>query len=140
MAPGLSQTRRLAIFERDDYTCQDCGHKGESGNKPGNVQVHHIVPRALGGTNDKSNLITLCTVCHPKRDAAAHPGGKKRMTDNKPSRPVPTSFRIARTVLPYTEELLPLYSNNMAKIIEAAVTSLHCKRFGFSGKTEVTNE
>ena len=27
---------------------------------------HHLVPRALGGADDESNLITLCRPCHGK--------------------------------------------------------------------------
>ena len=28
------------------------------------LEVHHVVPRANGGTNDLSNLLTLCPDCH----------------------------------------------------------------------------
>ena len=31
--------------------------------------VHHIVPRAEGGSNDLDNLVTLCVACHKKRHA-----------------------------------------------------------------------
>ncbi len=28
------------------------------------LHVHHVAPRELGGSNDLSNLITLCSGCH----------------------------------------------------------------------------
>lgn len=31
-----------------------------------NLQVHHIIPLSLGGTNYESNLVTLCGNCHAK--------------------------------------------------------------------------
>ena len=33
------------------------------------IQVHHIRPRADGGTNDLDNLVALCDLCH----AVCHP-------------------------------------------------------------------
>ncbi|WP_317105294.1 HNH endonuclease [Chroococcidiopsis sp. SAG 2025] len=48
---------RQKILQRDNRQCQVCG-KEYSG------QVHHILPRSQGGTNDLANLITLCGKCH----------------------------------------------------------------------------
>ena len=44
-------------MQRDNRKCQVCG-KEYSG------QVHHILPRSQGGTNELSNLIILCGKCH----------------------------------------------------------------------------
>ena len=51
-------SRREAILNRDSYTCQICGKKHTR------LEVHHIVYRSNGGTNDENNLITLCEDCH----------------------------------------------------------------------------
>lgn len=59
---------RYEVLERDNYTCQDCDATRGSG-KP--LQVHHKQPVAAGGTNDPSNLITLCSSCHAGRHALA---------------------------------------------------------------------
>ena len=48
---------RQKVLQRDNRICQVCG-KEYSG------QVHHILPRSQGGTNDLANLITLCGKCH----------------------------------------------------------------------------
>ena len=53
---------RRHVLERDDYLCQKCGRNmGLSG-----LEVHHIVPRSEGGTDDPQNLRTLCVPCHLK--------------------------------------------------------------------------
>ncbi len=51
-------SRREAILNRDSYTCQICSKKHTR------LDVHHIVYRSNGGTNDENNLITLCEDCH----------------------------------------------------------------------------
>lgn len=51
-------SRRSAILHRDGYTCQCCG------KKHCRLEVHHIIFRSNGGTDDENNLITLCEDCH----------------------------------------------------------------------------
>lgn len=51
-------SRREAVLHRDNYTCQCCGKKHV---RP---EVHHIIFRSKGGTDDERNLITLCEKCH----------------------------------------------------------------------------
>lgn len=51
-------SRREAILNRDNYTCQVCGKKHTK------LEVHHIKYRSQGGNNDENNLITLCEDCH----------------------------------------------------------------------------
>jgi 5-methylcytosine-specific restriction endonuclease McrA len=45
------------ILERDDFRCQHCGVRRF-------LTVDHILPVGLGGTNDPSNLQTLCNSCN----------------------------------------------------------------------------
>ena len=49
---------RGAVWERDDKKCVVCGQSTGSG------QIHHLVHRKHGGSNDLSNLVTLCGRCH----------------------------------------------------------------------------
>lgn len=53
-------SRKEAVMNRDSYTCQICGAKNTR------LEVHHIVYRSKGGTDDEDNLITLCESCHKK--------------------------------------------------------------------------
>lgn len=62
------------VAERDDYACRLCGYYGKSGTPA--TQVHHIIFRSRGGTNDPSNLICLCLSCHEK--AHGRNGGNER--------------------------------------------------------------
>jgi len=57
-------SRREAVLHRDNYTCQICGKTHTR------LEVHHIIFRSHGGTDDENNLITLCEECH----AAIHDG------------------------------------------------------------------
>lgn len=52
--------RRLEVYERDDWTCQDCGRRG------GKLHAHHIKPWAERPDlrYDSENGVTLCPPCH----------------------------------------------------------------------------
>lgn len=51
---------KAMILNRDNYICQCC--KGK--HKDSKLEVHHIVFRSQGGSDEESNLITLCHTCH----------------------------------------------------------------------------
>ena len=56
---GFENTKAM-VLNRDNYTCQCC--KGK--HKDSKLEVHHIVFRSNGGSDEESNLITLCHTCH----------------------------------------------------------------------------
>lgn len=61
--PSDWDTRRKDVYQRDDYTCKNCGAMGGSrGNAE--LHAHHIVPKSKGGTHKRSNLKTMCSECH----------------------------------------------------------------------------
>lgn len=61
---------RLAVYKRDNYTCQKCGVKcvSKAASTPETshriIQCHHIDPYKQSKNNDLSNLETLCLRCH----------------------------------------------------------------------------
>lgn len=59
---------RKEIYERDNWTCQNCGIKCT--NKLGKtmIQCHHIKQWRQSKDNSMENLITLCLSCHMKED------------------------------------------------------------------------
>lgn len=57
-------TRRL-VLARDGYKCVSCSTKVKSRD----ADAHHLLPRSMGGSDEPSNLLTLCDGCH----AAHHP-------------------------------------------------------------------
>ena len=60
----LSKEFRYAILVRDGFVCQFCGVGGKTSDFI--LEVHHIIWRRFGGTNDPNNLILTCVVCHDK--------------------------------------------------------------------------
>ena len=56
---GFENTKSMVRY-RDKYTCQCC--KGKK--KDSKLEVHHIVYRSKGGSDESDNLITLCHTCH----------------------------------------------------------------------------
>lgn len=56
---GFENTKAM-VLNRDNYTCQIC--KGKHKNKK--LEVHHIIFRKDGGSDDADNLIILCHICH----------------------------------------------------------------------------
>lgn len=59
----ISDRRRFLIFKRDRYKCKMCRTAG------GVLEVDHVIPHALGGSNKLDNLQTLCRKCNRgKRD------------------------------------------------------------------------
>ena len=56
---GFANTKAYGL-SRDNYTCQQCGGK----SKDVHLHVHHLVFRSQGGSDEESNLLTLCQTCH----------------------------------------------------------------------------
>jgi hypothetical protein len=56
---GFANTKAY-VLDRDQYTCQSCHGK----SKNSRLHVHHIIFRRNGGSDEESNLITLCETCH----------------------------------------------------------------------------
>lgn len=56
---GFANTKAY-VLSRDSYTCQYCTGK----SKDRKLEVHHIVFRSDGGSDEEGNLICLCKTCH----------------------------------------------------------------------------
>ncbi len=56
---GFANTKAY-VLTRDGYICQHC--KGKS--KDTRLEVHHIIFRSEGGSDEEANLLTLCKTCH----------------------------------------------------------------------------
>lgn len=59
----LDENIRKAVILRDGCKCMECG---KSNCK---LEVHHIKPKRLCGSNTLGNLITLCENCHQKTES-----------------------------------------------------------------------
>ncbi|MGI0479298.1 HNH endonuclease [Geminocystis sp. CENA526] len=56
---------RKYVYNRDKYQCQSCGKKFAETT----LNIDHIIPLAKGGSNDISNLQTLCSHCNQQKKA-----------------------------------------------------------------------
>lgn len=51
------------VFERDNYQCKSCGKN----DRQTTLNIDHIISLATGGSNDISNLQTLCRDCNQQK-------------------------------------------------------------------------
>jgi 5-methylcytosine-specific restriction endonuclease McrA len=59
---GFSATTKLEVWKRDGFKCVKC-------NSDSDLSVDHIHPRSKGGSDDMSNLRTLCRTCNSRKAA-----------------------------------------------------------------------
>ena len=71
------QKKRLKIFERDDFACQQCGDKNAT------LHIHHCI--YLDGVepwdHDDSTLLTLCASCHSNETVLEAIGYQGQLTN-----------------------------------------------------------
>ena len=60
----FERNRKIMIKNNPDAKCEECGATI-------NLELHHIVPVACGGSNEQSNLKVLCHKCHANQPAHA---------------------------------------------------------------------
>lgn len=66
---------RYQVLRRDNFACRYCGAAAPDVR----LVLDHVVPRALGGSNDPSNLVTGCVDCNAGK--AATPPGEDLVAD-----------------------------------------------------------
>ena len=59
---------RQKILERDNYTCQICYRKLPADQ----LIIDHVIPISYGGTDEETNLRTICKECHKLLAAAPY--------------------------------------------------------------------
>ena len=57
---SIRNERRREIYERGGGKCERCGKPLEYTE----MQLHHVVPASMNGTNNPHNLMCLCSECH----------------------------------------------------------------------------
>lgn len=57
---AVSKRVRYAVLERDHHTCRYCGASAPDVR----LQIDHVVPVALGGSDEPKNLVTSCEACN----------------------------------------------------------------------------
>lgn len=105
------------VLKRFNGKCASCGNDDE-------LEIHHIVPLCLGGTNNLTNLVPLCHRCHK----AAHCG--QHLSHYSPKKP---SGRKSNLNEAEAESVLGKFF--CGKIGTAEVKRL----FGWSDKNRITD-
>lgn len=84
---------RREVLQRDGFRCVAC-----RSDVPASCDIHHLLPRSMGGSDELSNLVSLCDGCH----AAHHPnlaGGLARSAIER------WAMRLARWLEPQARQI-----------------------------------
>ena len=85
---------RRAVFARDRWTCQYCGHER------GNLTVDHVIPRSKGGPSNWENIVTCCAPCN-RRKGDRLPRQANMVPVRSPRAPTSTVFiHVAAPMIP----------------------------------------
>ena len=76
---------RRAVFARDRWTCQYCGHER------GHLTVDHVIPRCKGGASTWENIVTCCAPCN-RRKGDRLPAQANMVPARRPKAPNPSIF------------------------------------------------
>lgn len=71
---------RESILERDKHLCQVCLPQGRYTLA---TEVDHVIPEAEGGTDDRTNLQSICGPCHEEKTKAEAARGLARARGQK---------------------------------------------------------
>jgi 5-methylcytosine-specific restriction endonuclease McrA len=73
---------RHNVFERDNNTCQYCGHKFDRKD----LNLDHVVPRDRGGPTTWENIVCSCIPCNSRKGNRTPPEAGIKLI-RKPKRP-----------------------------------------------------
>lgn len=64
---AVSKRLRYEIMRRDNHACRYCGATAPDVA----LTVDHVIPKALGGSDDPTNLVTACKDCNAGKSASS---------------------------------------------------------------------
>lgn len=74
---AVSKRLRYEVLRRDNHQCRYCGAAAPDAT----LTVDHVIPTALGGGDDPSNLVTACMPCNSGKSATIPDGPLVRDVD-----------------------------------------------------------
>ena len=63
----VSRRVRFEVLRRDNHACRYCGATAPDAR----LTVDHVMPQALGGSDDPTNLVTACDPCNSGKASVA---------------------------------------------------------------------
>ncbi len=76
---AVSKRLRYEILRRDNHACRYCGAAAPDVK----LVVDHVIPQALGGSDESSNLATACVPCNSGKSASSPDAPVVADVDNK---------------------------------------------------------
>lgn len=77
-----------SVLKKYRNKCANCGSKED-------LEIHHIVPLSLGGTNNATNLVPLCYSCHKAAHNGRHMSHFRKTYNNpQPRTPDEEAYKI----------------------------------------------
>lgn len=64
---AVSKRTRYEVLRRDNHACRYCGQMSPDVK----LTIDHVLPVALGGSDDPSNLVTACVDCNAGKSSTA---------------------------------------------------------------------
>ena len=68
--PPIPKSVQRAAYQRDSYTCVQCGLEGRGKTHEEKVQgfaIDHVIPNAAGGSSELENFQILCRKCNSSK-------------------------------------------------------------------------
>ena len=68
--PPIPKSVQRAAYQRDSYTCVQCGLEGRGETHEEKVKgfaIDHVIPHAAGGSSELENLQILCRKCNSSK-------------------------------------------------------------------------
>lgn len=96
---SVSKRLRFEVLRRDNHTCRYCGRSAPEVK----LEVDHVTPRALSGSDDPWNLVAACEDCNRGKSAM----DAEQPLVAGPSEEVIRSVRAARAVIDHLWGCLP---------------------------------
>lgn len=95
----VRQSLRLAIYLRDNFTCQYCmaDLRGRD-----DITLDHVVPQIRGGNNQATNLVVACMECNARKRHAVigkYPTEIRKRVHRQRKRKIEPYRRTARKML-----------------------------------------
>ncbi|MEV7815591.1 MULTISPECIES: HNH endonuclease [Streptomyces] len=63
----VSKRKRFEVLRRDGFRCRYCGAAASAAE----LEVDHVTPVALGGTDELDDLVTSCGPCNDGKASTA---------------------------------------------------------------------
>lgn len=109
---GFNEALKNKVLQRDNYHCYVCENDKD-------LEVHHVLPRRLGGSHEMDNLITLCVRCHRHVETGNYQHAVKKCLENAKKHFNMPSFKLSEKLT--RKEQMSIIENEISKIYEKMI-------------------